>query len=370
MSFQAKIFLLVRNTRDRHSDSKPPGTTGASFCAPAGTVVISPGARYNRDILAAQRRDIPSPVRPWCTTRQQGKSSVQSVKPTVPFSHLQTLWFQLTGTLCNLECVHCFIACGPTNHALKFLDAETVYQRLVEAAELGVREVYFTGGEPFLHKQIVPILARSLRVAPTTVLTNGTLITPGVADALAALQSAARYALEIRVSLDDVDAVRNDAVRGPGSLAKAVRALRLLQERGLVPIVAVTEYLYNRPTITGDLTAATGLYQKFRDFLLAQGITKPRLKVIPVFGMGKLEGTQPIASYVTPDMLEGFDVSTLQCTQSRIVADGGVYACPILVGQDGARLSTGSLHDAMQPCRLYHTSCHTCYVTGMTCANY
>lgn len=295
---------------------------------------------------------------------------MQSAKPTVPFSHLQSLWFQLTGMLCNLECVHCFIACSPTNHTLKFLEAETVYQYLDEAAELGVRDVYFTGGEPFLHKQIVPILGRSLQVAPTTVLTNGTLITPRVADALGALHTAARYGLEIRVSLDDVDAGRNDAVRGQGALAKAVRALRLLQERGLVPIVAVTEYLYDRPMITGDLALGTGFYDTFRAFLLAQGITKPRLKVIPVFAMGKLAGPQPMASRVTAEMLDGFDVSTLQCTQSRIVADGGVYACPILVGQERARLSTGSLRDAMQPCTLYHSACHTCYVTGMTCANY
>jgi hypothetical protein len=52
------------------------------------------------------------------------------------------------------------------------------------------------------------------------------------------------------------------------------------------------------------------------------------------------------------------------------VADGGVYACPILVGEPGALLSRESLQTAMQPCSLYHTACHTCYVTGMTCANY
>jgi hypothetical protein len=134
--------------------------------------------------------------------------------------------------------------------------------------------------------------------------------------------------------------------------------------------LAVTEYLYDAQPSAHQPEMGSGFYRKFRDFLLAQGLTKPRIKVIPVFVMGKLAGTQPVASYVTPEMLQGFDMTTLQCTQSRMVADGGVYACPILVGEPSALLSQESLHTAMQPCSLYHTACHTCYVTGMTCANY
>ncbi|MCZ6874133.1 MAG: radical SAM protein [bacterium] len=290
--------------------------------------------------------------------------------PQAPFNHLQALWFQLTGTLCNLECSHCFIACSPTNQQLKFLSPDTVYAYLEEAVQLGVREVYFTGGEPFLHKQIVSILTHALTVAPTTVLTNGTLITPAMADTLAALEAESRYTLEIRISLDDVDESNNDAVRGRGALAKALRALKLLYARGMTPIVAVTEYFYASEAPSEPSGMGSGFYQKFRDFLLANGINKPRLKIIPVFPIGKMEDSKPMASLVTPQMLHGFDFTTLQCTQSRMVADGGVYACPLLVGEPGARLSTGSLHEALKPCALYHTACHTCYVTGMTCANY
>lgn len=291
--------------------------------------------------------------------------------PQAPFHDLHALWFQLTGTLCNLACSHCFISCSPTNHTLKFVAPETVYRYLDEAATHGVREVYFTGGEPFLHKQIMPILARSLRVAATSVLTNGTLITPAVADELAALAAASRYSLEMRISLDDVEEARNDAVRGKGALRRALRALRLLQERGLPPIVAVTEYFYEAQTTTPqEPGGGSGFYQRFRDFLFENGIEKPRLKVIPVFAMGKLQPAETGAAYVTPDMMHGFDVTALQCTKSRIVADGGVYACPLLVGEPGARLSEDSLSEAMQPCSLYHTACHTCYVTGMTCTNY
>lgn len=318
------------------------------------------------------------------TMSQQKDTYIVQANPQVPFGHLRALWFQLTGTLCNLTCVHCFISCSPTNHRLEFLAPETVYRYLDEAAGMGVREIYFTGGEPFMHKDILSILERSLKVAPTSILTNGTLITPRMAEVLGQLQAASPYSLEIRVSLDDVDEVQNDAVRGKGALNKALQALKRLQAQGIPPIVAVTEYLYAHAShgTSSDHAAGTGekshgqdgegsgFYRKFRDFLLANGIDKPRLKMIPVFAMGQLEGAVPLAQYVTSDMLEGFDSNTLQCTSSRIVADGGVYACPLLVGEPQARLSTDSLADALQPCTLYHTACHTCYVTGMTCANY
>ena len=41
---------------------------------------------------------------------------------------------------------------------------------------LGVREYYFTGGEPFLNPEFMAILESALRRGPATVLTNGTLI--------------------------------------------------------------------------------------------------------------------------------------------------------------------------------------------------
>src|SRR5436309_13397842 len=81
--------------------------------------------------------------------------------PTVALAHLDQLWFQVTGTLCNLTCRHCFISCSPHNHAFGFLDPGVVYQLLDESVELGVKEYYFTGGEPFLHRDLVPMLERT-----------------------------------------------------------------------------------------------------------------------------------------------------------------------------------------------------------------
>lgn len=281
--------------------------------------------------------------------------------PVAPFVGLATLWVQITGTWCNLECRHCINASGPKSPWLKPLDAATIRRAIREAEAAGVKEIYFTGGEPFLHGEILPLLELALATAPTTVLTNGTLIGAETADALAALAARAPYSLELRVSLDDTEREKNDRIRGEGAWAKAVAAVRLLRERGLLPIVTATE-------ITRDEhPAGSGMYERFRDFLRGQGVERPRVKIMPVFGIGR----QPAGATapLTEDDLEGFDRAVLQCADARVVAADGVYACPILAGLEGARLSTGSLAESFRPVPLYHPACVTCRDTGMTCRN-
>ena len=281
--------------------------------------------------------------------------------PVAPFVGLATLWVQITGTWCNLECRHCINASGPKSPWLKPLDAVTIRRAIREAEAAGVKEIYFTGGEPFLHGEILPLLELALATAPTTVLTNGTLIGPETADALAALAARAPYSLELRVSLDDTEREKNDRIRGEGAWAKAVAAVRRLRERGLLPIVTATEIT------RGEHPAGSGMYERFRDFLRGQGVERPRVKIMPVFGIGR----QPAGATapLTEDDLEGFDRAVLQCADARVVAADGVYACPILAGLEGARLSTGSLAESFRPVPLYHPACVTCRDTGMTCRN-
>ena len=281
--------------------------------------------------------------------------------PTAPLLELSTLWIQVTGVWCNLTCTHCLNSSGPHNPWLKSLDTDMVSRYIKEGAELGIKEIYYTGGEPFLHKDMLLLTAHALEVAPTTILTNGTLITDQVADHLAELAQNSPYSLEIRISIDDVDPEKNDRIRGQGAFSKAIRALQVLHSRGLLPIVTATEILRD------ELPEGSGMYERFRDLLLSLGITKPRMKIMPVFSIGRMEGEG--GPLLTPEMLDGFDYSLLQCSETRVVAEGGVYACPILAGLPQARLSEKSLKEAFKPCDLYHTACVTCYETGMTCKN-
>ncbi len=65
--------------------------------------------------------------------------------PSVPFHGMDTLWFQVAGTICNLRCTHCFISCAPDNHSHGMLPLAEVKRRLEEAVRLGVKDYYFTG---------------------------------------------------------------------------------------------------------------------------------------------------------------------------------------------------------------------------------
>jgi AdoMet-dependent heme synthase len=278
-----------------------------------------------------------------------------------PFLRLSALWIQITGTWCNLECTHCLNASGPAEPWLKPIAPELAREAMREADLLGVKEIYFTGGEPFLHGEILVLLADALALAPTTVLTNGTLIDDALADRLAALARGAAYSLEIRVSLDDTDPEKNDRIRGAGAFDTAVRAIQRLHERGLLPIVTATEIT------SREHAGGRGMYERFRGFLAGLGIEKPRVKIMPVFALGR--SSRGGGRRLTEEDLEGFDRGTLQCSESRVVADGGVYACPILAGLPGAKLSHGGLEASFRDAPLYHPSCVTCYETGMTCKN-
>ena len=84
-------------------------------------------------------------------------------RASVAFAGLETLWFN-TGTLCNLTCGHCYIESSPTNDSLVYLTAAEVgvYLDEIERDRLAVREIGFTGGEPFMNKDIIAMLSDSL----------------------------------------------------------------------------------------------------------------------------------------------------------------------------------------------------------------
>src|SRR5262245_38070594 len=285
--------------------------------------------------------------------------AARRMAPVAPFRELRSVWIQVTGTLCNLTCRHCFNASGPGTPWLEPLESDVVRRAIAEAMALGARELYFTGGEPFLHPDILDLLAEALTMAPATVLTNGTLIDDGVADRLAALAAASTYSLEVRVSLDADTPEANDAIRGRGSFDRALAAVRRLDARGLPPIVTATDL---EPT-AGQPT----LYERLRTRLREAGVTRPRLKILPPLPLGRL--ARRAGRRLEADDLAGFDTARLQCTETRAVAAGGVYACPILAGLPDARLADAHLGDSLGAASLFHPACVVCHATGLTCAN-
>ena len=276
---------------------------------------------------------------------------------TIPLRRLTAVWIQVTGTWCNLRCTHCINASGPVDPWLAPMTVSDAERRVDDAVQLGAREVYFTGGEPFLHPRLLDLLADALERLPTTVLTNGTLIDERMADRLAGLAARVRYSLEVRVSLDHPDRQANDRVRGRGAFDRALGALVRLDRRGLPGILTATDL---------GPAGGEGLYGRLRELLLTAGVTKPRIKLLPLFPVGRAaHGALP------PDAaeLEGVDLGRLQCADSRTVTSDGVYACPILAGLPEARLGRNGLAEALGPVGLAHAACRVCVETGATCRN-
>lgn len=283
--------------------------------------------------------------------------------PEVELSHLDALWFQIGGTVCNLTCRHCFISCSPHNHAFAFLDLETVRRHLEASLQLGVKEYYFTGGEPFLNPDMVPILELTLRYGPATVLTNGTVLKR---DWLARLQQAdatSPYSLEFRVSIDGFTAAQNDPVRGAGTFDRITCGIGSVLEHGFLPIITVTR--------TNDDQSDTELFAGFMKLLRQIGYDRPRLKILPTLRIGAEAERQRgyrAEERVTHEMMQDYDASQLLCEHSRIVTSRGVYVCPILIDAPDACLGA-TLADSLRSYPLRHHACTTCYQYGALCAN-
>lgn len=281
--------------------------------------------------------------------------------PTLDFLHLDTLWLQVTGTLCNLACTHCFISCGPKNDSHPFMSLDDVRGAVESAAAMGVQEIYFTGGEPFMHPDIKEMIELCLEVAPLNILTNGILITPEMADWLAHKFKTAKYSLDLRVSLDGTTPKENDAIRGRKTFAKIIASVELLWNAGINPVITVT-------TCHADLSAVEGR-MKFIELLAEHGITQPRMKFLSPFKIGREErrdhGYADYQRLVEGDLLEG-EEHDLQCSSCRMVTAKGVWPCPILIEVPEARMGT-SLDAAAIPIKLDHPACYTCHVEGVSC---
>jgi AdoMet-dependent heme synthase len=281
--------------------------------------------------------------------------------PSSPLLALDTLWFQVAGTLCNIQCRHCFISSSPTNHAHEMMTLPQVRRYLAEAAALGVKEYYFTGGEPLLNRELPEMLEATLAQGPATVLTNALLIRPETARRLRDLADGSEYSLDIRVSIDGWDAATNDPIRGEGTFERILAGVRHLADAGINPVLTVTEACEGAASAPGRT--------RFLEFLRAIGLRQPRLKVMPLLRLGAEAGRT--RAYEAWESLAGRtltadEAEALQCSSSRMATAAGVYVCPILIDSPGARLAA-TLAEALRPFELSYRACYTCHVQGLSC---
>jgi mycofactocin biosynthetic radical S-adenosylmethionine protein MftC len=128
---------------------------------------------------------------------------------------------------CNLACVHCLSSSGRRDP--RELSTSECMRIVDELQRMQVFYVNIGGGEPTVRGDFWEVVEyATAHDVGVKFSTNGSRITPEVARRLANSDY-----IDVQVSLDGASAEINDAVRGRGSYATAVRALERLADVGM-----------------------------------------------------------------------------------------------------------------------------------------
>ena len=145
---------------------------------------------------------------------------------------------------CNLQCVHCLSSSGQRDEReLSTAEAKRV---LDELRDLQVFYINIGGGEPMVRRDFFELVEYSVASGiGVKFSTNGAFIDADKARRLAAMDY-----LDIQISLDGVDALTNDAVRGAGSYDMARRAMDNLAAANFGPFkISVVVTRHNVPQL-------------------------------------------------------------------------------------------------------------------------
>ena len=157
---------------------------------------------------------------------------------------------------CNLRCLHCYSSSDPTC-ARDELSTEQAKAFLAQLPAANVPVVLFSGGEPLLREDLFELMAEARRLKLRTVIsTNGTLITPDVAQRLA--QTELSY---VGISLDGQEPFHDKFRQVPGSFRKAIQGMENCRAAGLRTGLRFTITKANSPQVLPifDIAVETGI---------------------------------------------------------------------------------------------------------------
>lgn len=291
-------------------------------------------------------------------------------RASVALSNPETLWFN-TGTLCNIECANCYIFSSPTNDQLVYLTTAEVndYLGQLETRNWGVREIGFTGGEPFMNPDMVEMARAALtRGYEVLILTNAMrpMMRKSVQAGIKDLVETYRDKLTFRISVDHYAADYHDKERGEGSFEKTLQGMRWLRDIGArMTVAGRTVWGENE----ADSRAGYAAFYQHEDF--------------------KIDAQNPGETVLFPEMDETADVpeittacwgilnkapTEVMCSSSRMVVKRkgaerpAVLACTLLPYEAEFELGP-TLEDAECEVRLNHPHCAKfCVLGGASCS--
>jgi sulfatase maturation enzyme AslB (radical SAM superfamily) len=291
-------------------------------------------------------------------------------RASVPLMKATTLWFN-TGTLCNIECVNCYIESSPANDRLVYITMAEVEDYLDQIVERkwATTEIAFTGGEPFMNPDMIDIARTCLaRGYDVLILTNAMLpmMRKSVKAGLLELLETYGDKLTLRISLDHFKAENHDAERGKGSYDVTIKGMKWLRDNGFNMAVAGR-------TVWGDSDADSraGYARLFTE------------------NNFDIDAQNPGITVLFPEMDENVDVPEIttdcwgilnksprdiMCSSSRMVVKRkgaekpAVLACTLLAYSPEFELGT-TLAEAEGAVKLNHPHCAKfCVLGGASCS--
>jgi len=200
------------------------------------------------------------------------KKTLQSPLPSLRYLELQTTW------RCNLSCRHCYLGqARPID-----LPMDKIIAAAQEFEQMGGLRLLLTGGEPLAHPQWPEIneFLKELSVRKV-LLTNGLLLNESILKNL--------NVDEVQISLDGLEN-GHEAMRGPNSFDRAVRAARSVSDRGIDLSIATMAH-------SGNLTEFKALVELIRSLGAREwGIDVPcvagRMEEFPDLAVSPRDGAE------------------------------------------------------------------------------
>ena len=302
-------------------------------------------------------------VDPKMTAKGERRAHVALTRP-------ETLWFN-TGTLCNIACLNCYIESSPTNNRLVYITEDEVSEYLdqLDDRKWNLREIAFTGGEPFMNPQMIGMARAPLeRGYDVLILTNAMrpMMRKKMMDGVLELHEAFGKKLTLRISVDHWNPENHEKERGKGSFDRMLEGMCWLRDNGVQMTVAGR-------SIWGESDAdARAGYQRLYE----------------QYGF-EVDAMNPGATVLFPEMDEQVEVpeittacwgildkspSDVMCASSRMVvkrkgADKPtVLACTLLPYDEQFEMGE-TLKEAEAPVSLNHPHCAKfCVLGGASCS--
>jgi MoaA/NifB/PqqE/SkfB family radical SAM enzyme len=288
-----------------------------------------------------------------------------STRAFIEAKKIKTLWFN-TGTLCNIECKNCYIDSSPKNDRLVYITFEEVKLFIDEAIDkkLGTKEIGFTGGEPFMNKDVLKMIEYSLsKNFKVLVLSNAMKPMLNRKEDLLKIN---HQDLTIRVSIDHYQKEKHEEIRGKNTFNVMMEGLKWLNQNNFNYALA-TRLLWGEQE--------DQLRDNFNLFIDKYNLkldAKSKEQLVTFAEMDEKVDTPEITTACWN--LLGKNPDDIMCSSSRMVVKKknspklSVIACTLLPYEDEFDLGQ-NLTDSLKKIYLNHKHCSKfCVLGGSSCS--